>query len=113
MPMTTKPVGVPELVARTQVVDECWIWTSTLTNGYGVIGVGGRSKSGGRLWLAHRLMYELSVGPLPPTTVLHHTCHQRACLNPAHLEPMSRAAHQRIHRIGAKVPRREQQEVAA
>jgi hypothetical protein len=113
MPPTTKPVGVPELLARTKVVNDCWMWTSTLTNGYGVIGVGGRSKSGGRLWLAHRLMYELAVGPLPQGMVLHHTCHEPACLNPDHLEPMSRAAHQRTHRVGAKVPRRKRQEVAA
>jgi hypothetical protein len=39
---------------------------------------------------AHRLSYELLVGPVPEGLVLDHLCRNRACCRPDHLEPVSR-----------------------
>lgn len=36
--------------------------------------------------LAHRVAYELSIGPIPEGTEIDHLCRNRACCNPAHLE---------------------------
>lgn len=73
---------------------ECWLWRSTFHRGYGVIGLGGR---GGKVWLAHRLLYTLANGEVAEGLVLHHVCRNPACVNPRHLEPMSRRDHVLIH----------------
>lgn len=72
----------------------CWIWTGHVNeNGYGRIGY--KRKVTG----THRLAYELLVGPIPEGMEPDHLCRERACCNPAHLEPvthdenMRRAAH--------------------
>jgi HNH endonuclease len=64
--------------------DACWLWRgSKVTKGYGRFGVGGRSVG------AHRVAYELLVGPIPEGLTLDHLCRVRACVNPAHLEPVT------------------------
>jgi hypothetical protein len=68
----------------------CMVWTKALSrNGYALL-------SG---HLVHRLAYEARCGKkLNRDTVLHHACHNRACVNPDHLHPMSRVDHGRLHR---------------
>lgn len=66
--------------------DGCWEWAGSRTpNGYG------RFWFDGRLWLAHRVAYTLLVGPIPDGLQLDHLCRNRACVNPAHLEPVTNA----------------------
>lgn len=63
---------------------ECWPWTAGVnTKGYGQIGIGGR---GGSNQNAHRVVYELVNGPVPPGLHVDHVCRNRLCCNPAHLE---------------------------
>ncbi len=66
----------------------CWVWTGTKTStGYGVIHEGG--VDGGRRLRAHRVAYELFVGPIPEGLVLDHLCRNPLCVNPEHLEPVT------------------------
>lgn len=67
----------------------CLIWTGTRTNGYGIIGVGGKTRG------VHRVMYELAVGPIPEGAHLDHQCRVRCCVNPHHLEPVNAAENSR------------------
>jgi len=62
----------------------CWLWTGgKIGQGYGEIVV--RKKT----WMAHRLSWELLVGPIPTGLVIDHLCRVRNCINPEHLEPVT------------------------
>lgn len=66
---------------------DCMIWTAAMNGyGYGYLRIGGRT---GRMFLAHRAAYEHFVGPIPAGLQLDHLCRNRACVNPAHLEPVT------------------------
>jgi hypothetical protein len=63
----------------------CWIWTGTRTVwGYGLVYIGG-----GRTRKAHRVVYELLRGIVPSELYMDHLCRNKACVNPAHLEPVT------------------------
>ena len=64
---------------------ECWAWrASHSSKGYGQFYVD--SKPVG----AHRVAYELMRGPIPDGLELDHLCRNPGCVNPDHLEPVTR-----------------------
>lgn len=60
----------------------CWLWTARrFRNGYGQFKQGRWTTR-----LAHRVVWLMTFGPIPPETPLVlHNCHQRDCVNPSHL----------------------------
>lgn len=65
----------------------CWEWIGArLPTGYGRFRV---SVPVRRLVPAHRLAYELYIGPVTEGKVLDHLCRNRRCVNPWHLEPVT------------------------
>lgn len=68
--------------SRVEVTGFCWNWLG-----------GGSAKGYGRFWIngetrqAHRVAYELLVGPLPEGSMGDHLCRNRRCVNPDHLDP--------------------------
>lgn len=74
-----------KIFARVEPTGFCWHWTGGLNNcGYGQVGFNGRTTP------AHRAVYELLVGPIPKGLQLDHLCHVRICVNPDHLEPVTK-----------------------
>lgn len=64
--------------------DGCWIWQASLTHdGYGRFTVDKVTQ------MAHRVSYEMHLGPIPEGLQLDHLCRRRDCVNPWHLEPVT------------------------
>jgi HNH endonuclease len=61
--------------------DTCWLWTGTTrdTFGYGALSVNSA------FIMAHRLSYELHVGPIPNGLFVLHRCDVPPCVRPDHL----------------------------
>ena len=49
---------------------------------------------------AHRVSWELLVGPIPEGLELDHLCRNHGCVNPDHLEPVTHAVNVRRGRGG-------------
>ena len=76
---------VPEVAYRVDEQTGCWVWAKSYGgNGYGFVRVAGQPR-------AHRYVYEKAHGPVSPELDLDHLCRNRACVNPDHLEPVSRS----------------------
>ena len=85
--------------AKVNKTETCWLWTaSTTTAGYGQFHYEAR-----RMVMAHRMAYELIVGPIPDGLELDHLCRIRRCVNPAHLEAVTRKENVRRGLCGAMV----------
>lgn len=72
-------------VATSENEDACWLWLGAKTeDGYGQILR--RSDNGTwRTTSAHRLSWELNVGPIPTGFSVLHTCDTPPCVRPSHL----------------------------
>lgn len=65
--------------------ETCWNWIACIGGaGYG------QFYSGERLVGAHRWSYEHFVGPIPFGLTIDHLCRNRPCVNPQHLEPVTK-----------------------
>ena len=70
--------------------DGCIIWVGGLTTGgYGCFATE-TTRGAERMGLAHRWSYEYHVGPIPAGLDIDHLCRVRSCVNPDHLEPVTR-----------------------
>jgi hypothetical protein len=69
----------------------CWLWTAgTNGYGYGYFNMDARRATHMNAG-AHRVAYELLIGPIPEGLTLDHLCLNNPCVNPAHLEPVTLA----------------------
>ena len=69
----------------------CWLWVGAYrpSDGYGYLKVGKKNVA------AHRHSFSLFGGALLEGRELDHLCRVRRCVNPAHLEQVTRAEHAR------------------
>ena len=64
---------------------DCWMWKGAPRgDGYGAMRVRGQE------WGIHRLVYTVMVGPIPDGLTIDHLCRRPLCVNPKHLEPVTK-----------------------
>lgn len=77
-------LALKKLWERVEPTGFCWLWTGGDSgNGYG------RLRWQGKRAGAHRVVYEVLVGPIPEGLQLDHLCRVTMCVNPDHLEPVT------------------------
>ena len=70
--------------------DGCWIWLASRDRmGYGTFGFDGKVQK------AHRVSYQLEIGPIPSGAHILHSCDNPPCVNPAHLRAGTRSDNMR------------------
>ena len=85
-----------EVLSFVVVTEDHWLWIGTVGNyGYGVC----HWKAPGKtltLTNAHRVVYQILVGPLSNKEILHHTkeCGVKLCVRPGHTVPQLRSEHE-------------------
>lgn len=86
--------AVDRVLARIEITDAgCWEFQGALNHGgYGIAQRGGRGEGTDR---THRIVYRARVGPIEPGATIDHLCGNTRCVNPEHLEQVSRAENTR------------------
>jgi hypothetical protein len=72
--------------AKVAKTETCWLWTASLTKGGYA-----RFKVNGKTRVAHRWLYEQTIGPIAGDLQLDHLCRTPHCVRTDHLEAVSGA----------------------
>lgn len=66
--------------------NDCWEWAGAHNpDGYGTAYPASKPRG------AHRVVYELLVGPIPEGLTIDHLCRNRGCVNPDHMETVPKS----------------------
>ena len=72
--------------------DGCHEWAAGTSQGYGRF-----AMKAGDVRYAHRVAWEMEHGPIPDGMTLDHLCLNKRCVNPDHLEIVSRGENVQRH----------------
>src|SRR5215472_6244556 len=71
----------------------CLVWQGSInSSGYGQI-----APPNSKSKILHRVVWQMLFGPIPKGYQLHHTCENKRCWNPDHLELISPSRHKLLH----------------
>ena len=92
------PAKAAERAQRNHTVDPstgCWISTYAVNRWTGYASVGWQENGRALGTTVQRASYAHSYGPIPDGMVIDHLCHNRPCVNPAHLRAIPRGENAR------------------
>lgn len=81
MPFPARPLW-ERFWPKVDASGDCWLWTGAQDRGYGLVWVNERIRAA----RAHRVSYELLVGPIPEGMTVDHLCRVTLCVNPDHMD---------------------------
>lgn len=80
-----EPKTLERFWSKVERTGTCWIWKGSITDdGYG------RFEYNYKHIKAHRFAFEITKYEIPKGLDLDHLCRNRSCVNPEHLEPVTR-----------------------
>ncbi len=75
---------LPDRILNKIGFGDCWEWVGSVNpDGYGKVWHEGQMR------YAHRVVWEKLIGPILEGLTIDHLCRNRACVNPAHMEPVT------------------------
>jgi len=78
------PAEIERFKSKTTVSGECWLWNGPLDkDGYGSFFFRGATRR------AHRVGWYGAFGEIQDGHVINHTCRNRNCVNPQHLQSIT------------------------
>jgi hypothetical protein len=84
MPEKYSDAVIARFWSKVDQTGDCWLWTGSTSAGrYGSLWDGRRARK------AHRVAYELRLGPIPPGLEIDHLCRETFCVRPEHLEAVT------------------------
>jgi hypothetical protein len=93
MHASTDDTWMASLSGRVRIMGECWV-VDGKSDTYGQL----FDSATGRQQPAHRLVFQVFN---PDTDIadlhVHHKCHTKGCINPAHLEALTPSEHMSLH----------------
>lgn len=76
--------------SKVEKSDGCWTWIAGCDpQGYGTFGLDGKVQK------AHRVSYQLAIGPIPAGAHVLHSCDNPPCVRPDHLRAGTRSDNMR------------------
>lgn len=91
-PRSLDAADLARLARNVEPTGFCWYWAGRHNNvGRPYIQLWVRGEGHYRCQMASRWVYEVLVGPIPVGLDLDHLCRNKVCVNPDHVEPVTRA----------------------
>lgn len=88
-----KSEAIERFYSQTIISNNCWEWTGHIMNaGYGALSTNSGTQ------LVHRYAYKQFIGEIPDKMTIDHLCKNKLCVNPDHLEIVTRT--ENIRRCG-------------
>lgn len=94
--MAAPPRVVERVLRRIQTAPNGCIVSTYSVGSHGYAQVGWHEAGKRRMTLCHRIAYEVAHGPIPEGMTVDHLCHNRRCVNPAHLRLLTRQENGRL-----------------